>query len=81
MLLCHDLVCKIPLLARALGLKAEQQPPGQARDDTVSCIQFKIQLLSPLKENLHHTSVKTHHLDTVYNYFHKMKQYVLFSMG
>ena len=32
------LVCKIPLLARALSLKAEQ-PLGQARDDRVSCIQ------------------------------------------
>ena len=31
-----DLVCKIPLLARALGLKAKR-----ARDDRVSCIQYR----------------------------------------
>ena len=32
-----NLVCKIPLLARALGLKAKR-----ARDDRVSCIQCLI---------------------------------------
>ena len=31
-------VCKILLLARALGLNAEQLP-GQGRDDRISCIQ------------------------------------------
>ena len=31
----ESLVCKIPLLARALGLKAKR-----ARDDRVSCIQL-----------------------------------------
>ena len=39
--ICQNLVCKIPLLARALGLKAKR-----ARDDRVSCIQAKILLTS-----------------------------------
>ena len=34
------LVCKIPLLARALGLKAEQ-PPGQARAITIGYMVYK----------------------------------------
>ena len=36
-----SLVCKIPLLARALGLKAEQssRQAKRARDVRVSCIQ------------------------------------------
>ena len=40
---CDHVVCKIPLLARALGLKAEPMHYAaarpSARDDRVSCIQ------------------------------------------
>ena len=35
-------VCKIPLLARALGLKAKAGRPSAARDDRVSCIQLQL---------------------------------------